>query len=100
METVVRVVVVPEEEWKRFCDRQEEMLGLLKGFMMPEKQIANRPGGASPYLTAIEFMAAVKIKRTKFDQLMMQSKIKVIRKGRKIYVPVGEVERYFSSSKG
>lgn len=43
-------------------------------------------------------MDAVQIKRTKFDELVKGSKIKTIKKRRKIYVPVGEVERYFNDS--
>ena len=56
--------------------------------------------GAEPvkYITAVEFMAAVRIRRTKFDELVKFSKIKVIKKRRKIYVPIEEVERYFKDS--
>lgn len=46
-------------------------------------------------ITAVEFMAAVRIKRTKFDRLVAANKIKTIKKKRKIYVPVSEVDRYF-----
>ncbi|GAC1430525.1 MAG: hypothetical protein NVSMB7_06840 [Chitinophagaceae bacterium] len=41
-------------------------------------------------------MAAVRIRRTKFDELVKDGKIRVIKKLRKIYVPVEEVDRYFS----
>ena len=47
------------------------------------------------HITAMEFMAAVRIRRTKFDELVKFGKIKVIKKRRKIYVPVEEVDRYF-----
>lgn len=50
------------------------------------------------YITASEFMAAVRIRRTKFDELVKDGKIRVIKKLRKIYVPVGEVGKYFSDS--
>jgi len=53
---------------------------------------------AVKFMTAIEFMSAVRIRRTKFDELVKFGKIKVIKKSRKIYVPVEEVERYFSDS--
>jgi len=43
-------------------------------------------------------MEAVKIKRTKFDQLVQTKKIKIIKKLRKIYVPVTEIDRYFNDS--
>ena len=38
---------------------------------------------------------AVRIGRTKFDQLVQANMVKTIKKDRKIYVPMGEVERYF-----
>lgn len=94
METVVKVVIVPEEEWRLLVYGQQEMLRLLQELQISEKPVAVKHGESS-YITAIEFMAAVRIKRTKFDQLVAQNKVKTIRKGRKIYVPVGEVERYF-----
>jgi hypothetical protein len=47
------------------------------------------------YITAKEFMATVRICRSNFDRLVAGNKIKTIKKGRKIYVPVGETERYF-----
>ena len=49
------------------------------------------------YMTEIEFMEAVKIKRTKFDQLVRTNRIRT-KKFRKIYVPVTEVDRYFKDS--
>lgn len=42
-----------------------------------------------PFITAMEFMQAVRIGRTKFDQLVAANKVKTIKKDRKIYVPVG-----------
>lgn len=51
----------------------------------------------SEYLTSKEFMARVKIARSKFDELVADGKVKTVRPngGRKIYVPVTEVARYF-----
>ena len=93
MENVVHVVVVPETEWKRLLTGQAELLKLLKELRR------HSPGVSSvvPYITAMEFMQAVRIGRTKFDQLVAANKVKTIKKDRKIYVPVGEVERYFES---
>jgi hypothetical protein len=48
-----------------------------------------------PYITAMEFMRAVRIKRWKFNYLVGEGKVKIIKKKRKIYVPKEEVERYF-----
>jgi hypothetical protein len=62
-------------------------------------QFKKGPGTGSSvvrgYISALEYMKAVGIKRWKFDQLIAENKIKTIKKKRKIYVPVGEVERYF-----
>ena len=41
------------------------------------------------------YMNAVGIKRWKFNQLIECNKIRTIKKKRKIYVPTGEVERFF-----
>ncbi len=49
------------------------------------------------FITAKEFMSAIRIGRTKFDQLVVANKIRTIKKGRKIYVPIGEVEGYFKT---
>jgi hypothetical protein len=50
----------------------------------------------SPYVTALEFMKAVRIRRWKFNCLAKSGKIMTMKKKRKIYVPKGEIERYFS----
>jgi len=47
-------------------------------------------------ITAKEFMKVVRMCRSKFDQLVIAGKIKTIKKRRKIYVPVSEIDRYFS----
>jgi|GEM_PF-3297935 len=52
---------------------------------------------AKVYITAMGFMQAVWIGRTKFDEFVAANKVKTIKKDRKIYVPAGEVERYFES---
>lgn len=49
----------------------------------------------SEYLTAQEFMDELRISRNKFDKLRHENKLKVILRGRKLYVPVIEVKRYF-----
>lgn len=85
------LVVLPEEEWKQMKQAHLEMLQLIR--QLHEKG----PGGVTvKNITAKEFMSAVRIGRTKFDQLVLSNKIRIIKKRRKIYVPVAEVERYFS----
>jgi hypothetical protein len=50
-------------------------------------------------VTAIEFMQAVRIRRWKFNCLVSSGKIITLKKKRKIYVPKGEIDRYFSDVK-
>ena len=52
----------------------------------------------SEYITAMEFMDALRIHRTKFDELRHQNLIKTVEKGRKIYVPTTEIKRYFEDN--
>lgn len=89
------MIEVSEAEWKAFKEMQEKILRQMKGLSQKEQ---NTPGISVNYITAKEFMDTVRIKRTKFDELVQQNKIKIIKKTRKIYVPVEEVERYFASS--
>jgi hypothetical protein len=44
----------------------------------------------------MEFMAALRIRRTRFDDLVKFGKIKLIKKCCKIYVQVEEADRYFN----
>jgi len=85
------LVMIPEAE-----------LNLLKTSLQNiQQQLLDLKGNrqtAVKFMTAIEFMAAVRIRRTKFDELVKSGKINVIKKRRKIYVPVEEVDRYFSDS--
>lgn len=55
-------------------------------------------GSLKTHLTAKEFMAAISISRSKFDQLVDSNLIKTIKKNRKIYVPITEVEHYFKEN--
>lgn len=52
----------------------------------------------SEYITATEFMDALRIRRSKFDELRHQNLIKTLEKGRKIYVPSSEIKRYFEDN--
>ena len=88
---MITMVMIPEKEWNAFRQMQSE---ILEHVIKPVKK--ETAGVAVKYITAIEFMEAVRIKRSKFDQLVQASKIKILKKGRKIYVPVGEIERFFN----
>lgn len=86
------LIMIPAEELELIKTKQQEILNKLDDLKAP-------PAGghhlAVNYITAIEFMDAVRIRRSKFDELVANNKIKSIKKKRKIYVPVSEIERYF-----
>lgn len=91
MMTSSPLVIIPIEELNHLKSTQLEILSHLKEL----KTI----GGNAPianHITAKEFMSAVKICRSKFDQLVIGNKIKTIKKRRKIYVPTAEIDRYFT----
>lgn len=92
---MVSVIVVPAAEWKALLAGQTELIRLVKEWRNSMPVTVS----ASPYITAMEFMQTVRIGRTKFDQLVAANKVKTIKKDRKIYVPAGEVERYFTNVK-
>jgi hypothetical protein len=83
------ITVIPLEEWKRLNKNQEKILDFLANLSPKAEPV-------SPYITANEFMDAVRIRRSKFDQLVSENKIETLKKGRKIYVKSSEVSRYFS----
>jgi hypothetical protein len=85
------LVMIPKEAWTDMVATQQDILRKI------QELSAKEPGTVSAtYITAKEFMAAVRIGRTKFDQLVQTNKIRITKKKRKIYVPVSEVERYFT----
>ncbi|MDB5198041.1 MAG: hypothetical protein JWO92_4 [Chitinophagaceae bacterium] len=87
------LVMIPQEELADLQSAQQEILQQLKAL-----NTRGPTGIPIKHITAKEFMNAVRIKRTKFDQLVLSNKIKTIKKRRKIYVPISEVDRYFSDS--
>lgn len=88
----MNLVMIPEEELSHLKNSQAEILAQLKN-LQSHNNIRSSMGS---YITAKEYMTAVKICRSKFDQLVLSSKIKTIKKRRKIYLPSSEVERFFS----
>jgi hypothetical protein len=88
-------LLVPGEEIETIKQKQDRIIDLL------ENSELKRNGSdklSTPYITAREFMQLVRIGRWKFNQLINESKIKTIKKKRKIYLPAGEVERYFKDN--
>jgi len=70
-------------------------LEILKKLNELDKNNKSQDVLASPYITALEFMKAVRIRRWKFNCLVKSGKIMTMKKKRKIYVPKGEIQRYF-----
>lgn len=87
----MNLVMIPQEELSSLQSTQQEILKQLQNL-----QLLVSPTVPLRHITAKEFMVAVRICRSKFDQLVNENKIRIIRKGRKIYVPTSEVDRYFS----
>src|ERR1700676_757204 len=88
----LNLVMISEMELANLKETQNEILAQLKNL-----QTSPASKGISPnHITAKEYISAVKICRSKFDQLVITNKIKTIKKKRKIYLPISEVERYFT----
>jgi hypothetical protein len=87
----MNLVIIPEEELTNIQTTQQEILRQLQSLQYPSSTTV-----PVRHITAKEFMAAVRICRSKFDQLVSENKIKTIKKRRKIYLPTSEVDRYFS----
>jgi hypothetical protein len=85
--------LVTRQDIESIKKSQQDILNKLNELDKKEK---NNPVLNSPYVTAIEFMQAVRIRRWKFNCLLKSGKIMSIKKRRKIYVPTGEIERYFA----
>ena len=88
----MNLVIIPQEELSNLQSTQKEILKQLQN-------LQSKPTTQSipiKHITAKEFMSAVRICRSKFDQLVASSKVKTIKKRRKIYLPISEVDRYFS----
>jgi hypothetical protein len=79
-------VLFPQGEIEQLKSMQLQILEAIKTLHFTGSKSTTTP----TYLTA------VKICRSKFDQLSATSKIRVIKKKRKLYVPFSEVERYFT----
>lgn len=94
----VTLVILPEEEWTAFKQKQDQILVELSNLIQTKEPTSAAPN-VPAYVTAKEFIAVIKIKRTKFDSLVAANRIKTIKKGRRIYLPFSEIDRYFKDSK-
>ncbi|MCS3801004.1 hypothetical protein [Niastella sp. OAS944] len=87
------VLMIPAEDLNLIKTQQQIIIDRLN--VLTTQPVQYKTDIPENYVTAIEFMDAVRIRRSKFDELVGASKIKTIKKKRKIYVPVSEIERYF-----
>ena len=90
LENVV-LVSIPKDEWLELLTTQRKIMEHLNSLdtVSVNKQL-------SQFITANQFMAAVSIRRTTFDRLCRENKIRTVKKARKIYVPITEIDRFFS----
>lgn len=89
----LHLVMVPAEDMATLLQMARQILARLDT-PTPASPAAAAPIGG--YITAKEFMDATRIKRTKFNSLVLSNKIKTIKKSRKVLVPASEVQRYFT----
>ena len=75
---------------------KKSQLDILKKLDELNKKEKNKEVLNNPYVTAMKFMQAVRIRRWKFNCLVKSGKIMTMKKKRKIYVPKGEIDRYFN----
>lgn len=81
------IVMLPAATVEKLQEQQQKILEALESL--------NTPSQVPEYYTAVEFMEKVKCCRATFDQLRAKRKIKVIRKGRKLFVPSSQVKAFF-----
>lgn len=84
--------LIPAEKLAAIESWQQQIIELIKSINQ------SKAAGGKSHLTAKEFMVAVSIGRSKFDQLIAGNQIRSIKKKRKIYIPATEVERYFEEA--
>jgi len=87
------IVKIPDDQLDSLKSELQKIVSTLeqiKVALSTERRVGAR------FITAAEFMEAVKIKRWKFDQLIASNNIHTLKKKRKVYVLATEVERYFS----
>ena len=84
---IPQIVMLPNSALERIQETQRLILEKLESIQSSGKE--------DEYLTAVEFMSKTKMCRATFDEKRANNEFKVIKKGRKVYVPASEVKRYF-----
>ena len=86
-------VMLPQEQWEALQSQQKEIYTML------QELHSKGPGGIPVrYITAQAFMEQCGIHRSKFDELRRKGMIRVIKKKRKLYLPINEVERFYTDN--
>lgn len=83
-------VIIPTEEFQQL---KTDLKILINKMNTPTSSTTND----IDFLTAKQFMEKTHMCRSTFDELRNHNKLKVIKKGRKIFVPNSEVQRYFET---
>ena len=78
---------MPAEDFQQLKETSERILSALQNL----KIVA-----PTEYVTPQEFMTETKMSRWKFDALRDCGALKAIQRGRKLYVPRTEIQRYFA----
>lgn len=79
------LMIVPENELMELKENSMKIISILER--------KNNENITRKWIPADEFMKIINIRRSKFDEI--KSKLKTIKKKRKIYVAVEEIDRYF-----
>jgi len=86
---IPQIVILQGHALENLQQKIETILGKLNHLQSQNKE--------DEYLTAVEFMEKTKMSRASFDEKRSNNEFRVIKKGRKVYVPASEVKRYFES---
>ena len=90
---VPQMVVIPFEQ---FFDKME---GILDDYFKKYSEKPKETDKQFPnYLTKNEFLNLTKMSPSRMDRLRNRNLIKSVKKGRTVYIPASEVERFFSDS--
>jgi Helix-turn-helix domain len=88
---VPQMVVIPFEQ---FFDKMKGMLDdYFQQFSEKSKEVDTH---LPTHLSAREFMDLTKMSRSRMDRLISKNLIKSLKKGRTLYIPASEVERFFT----
>jgi hypothetical protein len=93
---MLNVHLLTIEDYQSITEKIKELEGKL-ALLLEEKQQSSK----GDYLTVKEFLAEVKVSRGTFENMKNESnpskfRVNCIKRGNKIYVPKGEVKRFYT----